>query len=89
MPHTITHNPNTRAPEAAEIRLSRRIRMAVVDAARDCGRVCALINRAKAAGVAVTDIEAQLGIDPGDLQAHYEACATVATNSEIVVPAWS
>jgi hypothetical protein len=89
MPHTITHNPNTRVAEAPEVRLSRRIRMAVVDAARDCGRVCELINRAKRAGVSVSDIEAQLGIGLGDLQEHYEACATVAANSAIDVPAWS
>ena len=52
-------------------------------------RFCLVVERLKRSGVAATEIEAELGLDADDLEAHYEACHLVATNAGLTPPAWS
>lgn len=78
--------PVERTP--AERASTRLVRITGV-AGDACLRFCRVVERFKATGVTATDIEVELGIDAGDLESHFEACALVAENADLNPPTWS
>ena len=76
------------APSAKQA--ARRLSNVANTAARACAQFCMVVERMKARGAAVADIEAELGLDAGDLQATFEMYKTAAEDtSNLTVVDWT
>jgi hypothetical protein len=81
--------PTAAAPLSAAAVAVNRVPNALRQAGMACLRVCMLIERQKAQGATSAEVEASLGLDAGDLKAHFDACKLVGENAGYQIPAWS
>jgi hypothetical protein len=73
------------APQAA-----RRLSRVAANTAQACAQFCMVVERMKGRGIAVADIETELGLDAGDLKATFDMYKTAAeTTSDVVVADWT